>query len=64
MSILKVLFITIILLIIVVLALSVRLLFKPKAEIRGTSCNSYSQDLKDKNIGCGCGESTGSCQAE
>jgi hypothetical protein len=64
MSILKVLLITIILLIIIMLALSVRLLFKPKAEVRGTSCSSYPQDLKDKNIGCGCGGSTGSCQAE
>ncbi len=63
MAILKLLLITVILVFIVMLALSVRLFFKPKGEFRGASCNSYSQELKDKNIECGCGH-TEKCQSE
>lgn len=63
MLLLKLLLITIFLVFIVMLALSVRLIFKPKGEFRSTSCNNYSQELKDKNIGCGCG-SAESCQSE
>ncbi|OFX84279.1 MAG: hypothetical protein A2W99_00735 [Bacteroidetes bacterium GWF2_33_16] len=62
MAILKLLLITIMLVFFAMLGLSVRLIFKSKGEFRGSSCNSYSQDLKDRDIGCGCG-STG-CIAE
>ncbi|MGE0090337.1 MAG: hypothetical protein AB7S50_12775 [Bacteroidales bacterium] len=63
MLILKILLITVILVVLVMLLLSVRLIFKPKGEFRGSSCNSYSKELQDKNIGCGCGH-TGGCHSE
>jgi hypothetical protein len=58
---LKLLLITVILVFFVMLGLSVRLLFKQKSEFRA-GCSSYSHELKDKNISCGCGSS--GCNAE
>lgn len=55
MPILKLFIITIILVLIVVLALSVRLIFTKKGEFRGGSCSTRPDSLKDQNIGCGCG---------
>jgi len=58
MSIIKVLIITTVLMLIVMLALSVRLLFTKKGEFHGGSCGSYNGNLKDQGIGCGCGGGT------
>jgi len=59
MPIIELLILTIILLVIAVLALSVRLIFRKKGEFRGGSCNTHPDGLKEQGIGCGCG---GSCE--
>ena len=38
------------------LALSLQQLFGKKETFKGNSCNNYSQDLKYRNISCGCGQ--------
>ncbi len=58
MPIIKVLIITTVLMLIVMLALSVRLIFTKKGEFHGGSCSSHSSKLKDQEIGCGCGDGT------
>ena len=58
MPIIKVLIITTVLVLIAVLALSVRLIFTKKGEFRGGSCSNHSGKLKDQGIGCGCGGGT------
>jgi len=58
MLIIKVLIITTVLMLIVMLALSVRLIFTKKGEFHGGSCSSHSGKLKDQGIGCGCGNGT------
>lgn len=60
MPILKLLILTIVLVLIAVLALSVRLIFTKKGEFSGGSCSNHSDKLKEKGIGCGCGG--GSCE--
>ncbi|HAF28938.1 MAG TPA: hypothetical protein DCG75_07805 [Bacteroidales bacterium] len=55
MPIIEILIITTVLLLIAVLALSVRLIFTKKGEFHGGSCNSHSGKLKEQGIGCGCG---------
>jgi hypothetical protein len=60
MPIIKVLIITSVLMLLVMLALSVRLIFTKKGEFHGGSCSSHSGELKDQGIGCGCG--SGSCE--
>jgi len=60
MPIIKVLIITTVLMLIVMLALSVRLIFTKKGDFHGGSCSSHSGKLKDQGIGCGCG--SGSCE--
>jgi len=43
--------------------LSIRLFFSKDKQFRGGSCQaSHSPELRDKNIGCGCGG--GSCATE
>jgi multisubunit Na+/H+ antiporter MnhC subunit len=55
MPIIELLILTIILILIAVLALSVRLIFTKKGEFRGGSCQTHSNQLHDQGIGCGCG---------
>ena len=55
----ELLIVTIVLLIIAMLALSVRLIFTKKGEFRGGSCRNHPDDLKSQGIGCGCG---GACE--
>jgi len=63
MQILKLIILTTAIILIAMLALSVRLIFKPKGDFHGGSCSNQSKELRDKNIGCGCGHSNG-CIAE
>lgn len=58
MPIIKVLIITIVLMLIAMLALSVRLIFTKKGEFRGGSCRNHPDELKEQGIGCGCGSGT------
>ncbi len=60
MPIIELLIITIVLVLLAVLALSVRLLFSKKGEFRGGSCRNHPDELKNQGIGCGCG--AGSCE--
>jgi hypothetical protein len=60
MPIIKVLIITTVLMLIVMFALSVRLIFTKKGDFHGGSCSSHSGKLKDQGIGCGCG--SGACE--
>ena len=60
MAVVKLIILTFALLLIAVLALSVRLLFVKKGEFHGGSCSSHSGKLKEQGIGCGCGG--GSCE--
>ena len=61
MPILELLILTFVLVLIAVLALSVRLIFTKKGEFHGGSChNNHPKELKDQGIGCGCG--TESCE--
>ena len=55
MPVIKLLILTIILVLIAVLALSVRLIFTKKGEFRGGSCSAHS-DKFEEGIGCGCGQ--------
>jgi len=55
MPIIELLILTLILVVIAVLALSVRLLFTKKGEFRGGSCRNQPDSLKEQGIGCGCG---------
>jgi predicted secreted protein len=55
MPILELFIITVVLVLFVVLALSVRMLLTKKGEFRGGSCQSHPDGLKDQGIGCGCG---------
>ena len=52
---LKVLLITVILVAIAFAGLGIRLLLDRKAEFSGGSCQSGSDALAEKGIGCGCG---------
>ncbi len=54
MPIIELLILTIILVLIAVLALSVRLIFTKKGEFHGGSCQNHNNNLKDQGIGCGC----------
>lgn len=56
----ELLLLTLILVLIAVLALSVRLLFTKKGEFRGGSCRNHPDDLKNQGVSCGCG--AGSCE--
>jgi hypothetical protein len=56
MPIIELLVLTIILVLIAVLALSVRLIFTKKGDFRGGSCRNHPDELKNQGIGCGCGE--------
>jgi hypothetical protein len=58
MPIIQLLIITTVLMLIVMLALSVRLIFTKKGEFHGGSCSSHTGKLKDQGIGCGCGGGT------
>ena len=58
MPILGLFILTVTLVIMVVLALSVRLLFAKKGEFRGGSCQTQANKLNDQGIGCGCGANT------
>jgi len=60
MPIIELLILTIVLVLIAVLALSVRLIFTKKGEFRGGSCSNRSDKLSDHGIGCGC-EQNSSC---
>lgn len=60
MPIIELLLLTLILVLIAVLALSVRLLFTKKGEFRGGSCRNHPDDLKNQGVSCGCG--AGSCE--
>lgn len=60
MPILELLIITIVLVLIAVLALSVRVIFTKKGDFRGGSCSSRSDKLSEQGIGCGC-ETGSSC---
>ncbi len=55
MPVLELLILSVILILIAVLALSVRLLFTKKGEFRGGSCSNHPDNLKDQGISCGCG---------
>lgn len=55
MPILELFIITVVLVLFVVLALSVRMLLTKKGEFRGGSCQSHPDGLKNQGIGCGCG---------
>ena len=59
MPIIEILILTVVLLLIAVLALSVRLIFTKKGEFKGGSCRSHSSELKTEGIGCGCGGACG-----
>ncbi|PLX13114.1 MAG: hypothetical protein C0597_12150 [Marinilabiliales bacterium] len=59
MPILELFILTIVLVLIAVLALSVRIIFTKKGEFRGGSCSNHQDSLKSEGIGCGCG--SGSC---
>ncbi len=52
---LTVIILSAILLILALLALSVRLLFNKKAEFRGGGCNASSPELEKRGVSCGCG---------
>ena len=54
MPILELTIITLILVLTAVLALSVRILFTKKGEFRGGSCRNHPDELKNKEISCGC----------
>jgi len=63
MPILELLLITLVIVMIAVGGLSIRLFFSKDKQFRGGSCQaSHSPELRDKNIGCGCGG--GSCATE
>ncbi|MFC2104604.1 hypothetical protein ACFLS4_04550 [Bacteroidota bacterium] len=62
MLIIELLILTIILVLIAVLALSVRLFFTKNGKFHGGSCNSHSSKLEEQGIGCRCGG--GSCETE
>lgn len=59
MPVLELFILTIILVLIAVLALSVRLIFTKKGKFRGGSCNTHPDGLKSEGMGCGCG--AGNC---
>lgn len=61
MSFFTILIITIVLVVIAVLALSIRLLFTKKGDFRGGSCSTRSDELTNRGISCGCGH-TESCR--
>ena len=54
MPIVELLILTIILILIAVLALSVRLIFTKKGEFRGGSCSTQPAELKKHGVSCGC----------
>lgn len=56
---LTVLILSTILLILALLALSVRMLFNKKAEFRGGSCSAASPEINERGISCGCGGTCG-----
>ena len=60
MPIIELLILTFILVLIAVLALSVRLIFTKKGKFHGGSCQNDHSILKDQGIGCGCSQH-GSC---
>ena len=62
MQIFQLLIVTIVLVLIAVLALSVRLIFTKKGEFHGGSCSSSTKQLHDLGLGCGCG--TESCETK
>ncbi|HKL08790.1 MAG: hypothetical protein R6V16_03570 [Bacteroidales bacterium] len=62
MPVLELLILSVILILIAVLALSVRLLFTKKGEFRGGSCSNHPDNLKDQGISCGCG--AGACETQ
>lgn len=62
MPVLELLILSVILVLIAVLALSVRLLFTKKGSFRGGSCNSHPDGLKDQGLSCGCG--AGACEVK
>lgn len=57
MPIIELLILTIVLVLIAVLALSVRLIFTKKGEFRGGSCRTHPDELKNQGVSCGCGHS-------
>jgi len=56
MSILHIILISTIIVLISLLALSIRLLVSKKGEFRGGSCTNVTPELKDKGISCACGD--------
>jgi hypothetical protein len=58
MPILELFILTLVLVLFVVLALSVRLLLTKKGEFKGGSCSTNSTQLKDQGISCGCGSNS------
>lgn len=55
MPILELSILTLVLVLIAVLALSVRLIFTKKGEFRGGSCRNHPDALKNQGVSCGCG---------
>ena len=56
MTILKMLLPAIIILLLALIGLSIRMLFKKKGEFHGGSCTHITPELKEKGISCACGD--------
>ena len=54
MPIIELLILTFILVLIAILALSVRLIFTKKGKFRGGSCRTQPNELKKHGVSCGC----------
>ena len=54
MQVIQLLILTIVLVLIAVLALSVKLIFTKTGEFRGGSCQKQPDNLKNKESSCGC----------
>lgn len=55
MSILNILLPAVIIILIALIGLSVRLIFKKQGEFHGGSCTHVTPELKEKGISCACG---------
>jgi len=56
MTILNVILPAIIIMLIALIGLSIRMLFKKKGEFHGGSCTHITPELKEKGISCACGD--------
>jgi len=59
---LKIIFLSVVLLMIAFIGLSIKLIFDKKAEFKGGSCSASSPELEKQGISCGCG--AGACERE